>query len=194
MKACISLTQDEEGNPLLQYEQMLSLIKKEYHGKAFEGNQCQKFIKEENLNKLRNLLIEAAMPEDLVDNFLQCFLDIGSVYTSCCGSSLDPSHRQVTNNLKNSWGSLVEDPRVTLTWPNTVHHIVDHFSDYFEDPLTSGEPLGYTSDQITEHMHSYIDKTFKKSGYWITDPTSELCAKKQHEGILQINGFSVNIH
>ena len=109
------------------------------------------------------------------------------------GSSLDPSHRQVTQNLKNSWGSLVEDPRVKLTWPNTVHHIVDHFSDYFEDPLTSGEPLGFTSDQITEHMHSYIDKTFKKSGYWITDPTSELCAKKQHEGILQINGFSVNI-
>ena len=89
--------------------------------------------------------------------------------------------------------SLVEDPRVHLTWPNTVHHIVDHFSDYFEDPLTSGEPLGYTSDQITEHMNSYIDKTFRKSGYWIADPTSELCAKKQHEGILQINGFSVNI-
>ena len=58
---------------------------------------------------------------------------------------------------------------------------------------TSGEPLGYTSDQITEHMHSFIDKTFRKSGYWIADPTSELCAKKQHEGILQINGFSVNI-
>ena len=71
---------------------------------------------------------------------------------------------------------------------------MDHFSDYFEDPLTSGEPLGYTSDQITEHMHSYIDKTFRKSGYWITDPTSELCTKKQHEGILQINGFSVNIN
>ena len=93
---------DKDGNPLLQYETMLSLIKKEYHKKAFEGNQCQKFIKEKNLDKLRNLLIKADMPEDLVDNFLQCFLDIGSVYTSCCGSSLDPNHRQVTQNLKNS--------------------------------------------------------------------------------------------
>ena len=97
---------------LINYEKMLSLIKKDYHDKAFEGNQCQIFIKEEKLDKLRHLLIEANMPEDLVDNFLQCFLDIGSVYTSCCGSSLDPSNRQVTQNLKNSWGSLVEDPRV----------------------------------------------------------------------------------
>ena len=86
-------------------------------------------------------------------------------------------HRLVTKNLRNSWGSLVEDPREELTWPNTVQHI-DYFSDYFEDPLASGEALGYSSDQITEHIHSYIDRTFKKSGYWITDPTSEICAKK----------------
>ena len=85
MEACISVTQDKDGNPLLYYEKMLSLIKKDYHGKAFEGNQCQKFIKEENLDKLRNLLLEAEMPDDLVDKFVQCFLDIGSVYTSCCG-------------------------------------------------------------------------------------------------------------
>ena len=76
MEACISLSQDKEGNHLLQYEKMLSLIKNDYHDKAFEGNQCQKFIKEENLVKLRNLLIEVEMPEDLVDNFLQYFLDI----------------------------------------------------------------------------------------------------------------------
>ena len=71
---------DKDGNPFLQYETMLSLIKKEYHGKAFEGNQCQKFIKEDNLDKLRSLLIEAEMPQDLVYNFIQYFLDIGSVY------------------------------------------------------------------------------------------------------------------
>ena len=40
MQACISLMHDKDGNPLLQYETMLSLIKKEYHGKAFESNQC----------------------------------------------------------------------------------------------------------------------------------------------------------
>ncbi len=40
---------------------------------------------------------------------------------------------------------------------------MDHFSDYFEDPLTGGEGLGWTSDQIIEHMHSYIDRIFRKS-------------------------------
>ena len=38
-----------------------------------------------------------------------------------------------------------------------------HFSDYFEDPLTGGEDLGKTTDQIIEHCHSYIDRTFRKS-------------------------------
>ncbi len=40
---------------------------------------------------------------------------------------------------------------------------MDHFSDYFEDPLTGGEGLGTTTDQIIEHMHRYIDKHFRKS-------------------------------
>ena len=39
---------------------------------------------------------------------------------------------------------------------NKVNIIIDHFSDYFKDPLTGGEGLGWTSDQIIEHMHSYI--------------------------------------
>ena len=47
--------------------------------------------------------------------------------------------------------------------PNKVHLIMDHFSDYFEDPLTGGEGFGWTSDQIIEHMHSYIDRIFRKS-------------------------------
>ena len=46
---------------------------------------------------------------------------------------------------------------------NKVHLIIDHFSDYFEDPLTGGEGFGWTSDQIIEHMHSYIDRIFRKS-------------------------------
>ena len=53
----------------------------------------------------------------------------------------------------------------------------------------------YSCKKVVPNMQEENNKVqnFQKSGYWITDPTSELCAKKQHEGILQINGFSVNI-
>ena len=151
-------------------------------------------MKEKNLlYKVKKYLIEDNMPEDLVDIFMEAFSNIRQVYSSCCGKKLDPNHRIVTENLEKSWSALVEDSRVKLTWPIKINQIVHHFSDYFEDPLCSGEALGTTTDQVIEHMHSYVDKALRKSGYWINDRNSELCAQKQHEGILQINAFSVNV-
>ena len=69
----------------------------------------------------------------------------------------------------------------------------DHFSDYFEDPLVEGRALGVTTDQIIEHMHSYINRLMTKSFYKLKDLQSEKTAKKQHQGILKINAFSVKI-
>ena len=75
-----------------------------------------------------------------------------------------------------------------------VHQIVDHFSDYFDDPLVpKGEGLGVTSDQTIEHMHSHIKKVFKLSGYFHNNPRTLASAKKQHQGILRINSYSVRI-
>ena len=36
--------------------------------------------------------------------------------------------------------------------------IADHMSDYFDDPLVCGQALGVTTDQIIEHMHSYVNR------------------------------------
>ena len=70
--------------------------------------------------------------------------------------------KQVSENVRRSWGDVVKDDRVKLSLINKVHEIVDHFSDYFEHPLCGGEALGTSSDQIIEHMHSYVDKAMKK--------------------------------
>ena len=71
--------------------------------------------------------------------------------------------RKITKSFEESWMALVEDQRVNLSIPNKVHIINDHFSDYFEDPITGGKGLGTSTDQIIEHMHSFIDRTFRKS-------------------------------
>ena len=76
-----------------------------------EGNQCQDFIKEKNMEKLAELLTEYSVPEDLAAKYIQCFTDIRNVYSSCCRKILDPNHRSVTENLKTSWSSLVKDYR-----------------------------------------------------------------------------------
>ena len=87
------------------------------------------------------------MHEEIVDQFIQVFNDIREVYTACCGTSLDPNHRQVTQNF-------MDEPCVKLSVTPKVHQIGDHFSDYFDDPLVKkGEGLGVTSDQTIEHMH-----------------------------------------
>ena len=47
--------------------------------------------------------------------------------------------------------------------------------------------------QIIEGMHSYVDKSMKKSGHWSDDSSTILCGLKQHEGVLKINAFSINL-
>ena len=49
--------------------------------------------------------------------------------------------------------SLVMMKKNLRTMPK-VHFIMDHFSDYFEDPLTGGEGLGTTTYQIIEQIKS----------------------------------------
>ena len=91
-----------------------------------------------------------------------------------------------------SWDSLVAEPCVKLSVTPKVHQIGDQLSDYFEEPLVpQGEGLGMTSDQTIEHMHSYIRKVFRTSGYFQHTATTKASARKQHQGILRINALSV---
>ena len=76
---------------------------------------------------------------------------------------------------------LFKSGRVLLLW------------DYFEDPLIEGRALGDTTDQIIEHMHSYINRILTKSFYKLKDTSSEKASSKQHQGILKINAFAVKI-
>ena len=100
-----------------------------------EGNECQRFIKKENLRKLRRILLEAGLEFEVVINIIEACNAVREVYSSCCGTTLDPNHRDVKTNFKEKWKSLVDTPNFMLTWTPKVHYISDHFSDYFEDPL-----------------------------------------------------------
>ena len=105
-----------------------------------------------------------------MDSCHKCGLSFSSnsireVYTACAGKEADPNHREVTKSFTSAWKKLVDEPTVKLSITPKVHQISDHFSDYFEDPLVNGKGLGTCSDQIIEHMHSYIKKMMTKSMY-----------------------------
>ena len=57
-----------------------------------------------------------------------------------------------SENIKRSWQEMVDQPVLKFSWTPKAHHIADHFSEYFEDPLEKGQALGVNSDQIIEHM------------------------------------------
>ena len=62
---------------------------------------------------------------------------------------------------------------------------------YFDDPLVKKEGQGMCSDQIIEYMHSYIKQTLTRSHYLLSIVDSKEAIKRQHNGILRLNAFSV---
>ena len=80
-----------------------------------------------------------------------------------------------------------------LSWTPKAHHIADHMSDYFDDPLVCGQALGVTTDQIIEHMHSYVNRLLCRSMYKLKNVDSKLGTERQHKGIVKINSYAVKV-
>ena len=59
--------------------------------------------------------------------------------------------------------------------------------------VTNANCEGATSDQIIEHMHSYINRMMTRSFYKLKDLSSDNGVKKQHSGVLKINSFAVRM-
>ena len=72
-----------------------------------------------------------------------------------------------------------------------AHQIGDHIEQYYDDPFVKQEDLGMCSDQIIEQMHSYIKRMLLKSRYLCSIADSRESAKRQHNGVLRLNAFSV---
>ena len=85
---------------------------------------------------------------------------------------------------------MFEEPDIKLSWSPKAHHIADHLSDYFDD---GGEALGVTTDQVIEHMHSYVNRMLTKSMYKLKNVHSKIGSERQHKGIVKINSFAVRI-
>ena len=85
---------------------------------------------------------------------------------------------------------LIHDKKVKLNMTPKAHQIADHFAQYFDDPLVKQEGLGMCSDQIIEHMHSYIKRMMLLRVGTIAAMSMQ-SAKRQHRGILRLVSFSV---
>ena len=103
-----------------------------------------------------------------------------------------PDHREFTSKVESSWEDLIKED-VKLSWTPKIHHIIHHFSDYFEDSLVGKRSLFDTTDQIIKHCHSYVNRLLTTSFYKLKNADSKNGPKKQHAGILKINAYAVKI-
>ena len=95
--------EEDSENPVDLYMKKVNIQRSQYFNKKLEGNECQRFIKEKNLEVFSKILEESSMLTHIQVKVLKVLSAIREVYTSCCGLNLDPNHRTVTSNFKNSW-------------------------------------------------------------------------------------------
>ena len=101
-----------EEDPIDLYMKKANIQRSKYLSKKLEGNKCQRFIKETNLETFSNILEESVMPTHIQYKVIQVLSDIREVYTSFCGLNLDPNHKVVTRNFRNSWQATHEEPQM----------------------------------------------------------------------------------
>ena len=128
-------------------EKLLGLTKSDKQKKAFQGPECDKI--------LRNLdFLQACLPEEL-HTFVEALRQVGIVYQISTARSVVSNHREIIQNFKHTWITLMENFGITM--PLKVHIIVDHLSDYFE---LSNQTLKDTNDQFIEACHAKVKKFF----------------------------------
>ena len=129
-------------------EKMLYLTKSDKQKKAFQGPECDIILK--NLD-----FLQGCLPQRL-HTFVEALRQVAIVYQISTATSVVSNHREILQNFKHTWITLMED--FGLTMPLKVHIIVDHLSDYFE---LEGSTLRHTNDQFIEVCHAKVKKFFE---------------------------------
>ena len=156
-------------------EKLLGLTKSDKQKKAFQGPECDKI--------LRNLdFLQACLPEEL-HTFVEALRQVGIVYQISTARSVVSNHREIIQNFKHTWITLMENFGITM--PLKVHIIVDHLSDYFE---LSNQTLKDTNDQFIEACHAKVKKFFDNHpNYKFKDKNSDAYGEALLAAIVHFN-------
>ena len=126
-----------------QWPAALYIQQESYHGNTFEGNECNRLLK--NLDMLRNML-----PPHLI-SYYECFLAFRDAMHACLGYSIDPDFKEKVSKFEQTYMAL--DISVTTK----VHIMTRHVPEYLEKHC---KPLGHFSEQVVEQCHAKFDRLF----------------------------------
>ena len=151
----------------------LCFVKKsDYHGGAFEGNDCRKLLK--NTDSLREIC-----PKEHKRYFdtLSYFNDVVS---SCYGFELHPSYKSNISNFKREFLKL----NISVT--PKVHAVFHHVEEFC---MLKGMGLGPWSEQTSESLHHELTKCWEK--YLVKDTDHPLYGAKLLQAVQMFTSLNL---
>ena len=94
----------------------LHLVKENYHGIIFKGNECSKINK--NLQVLEWCLVK----EEVVKEVILALEEFKEFSNSCCGTAVKINWENVIGNFKNSYKLLQQKYNISVQ--NKIHIII----------------------------------------------------------------------
>lgn len=163
---------------ILKTVSSLHIQRSQYHGRSFEGNQCRHLLKS----------IEKLKIPDAFKEFRDVFLAIRDLHKMCNEEVLSNSYHKVIDKFRTAWFALTDEYSVSTT--PKVHILLDHLEDYFD---VSEVTLLKTSDELCEHMHSYLHKRLIKSFYVVKDVSNPSHGPQLFRAVRHLNSFNLCI-
>ena len=123
---------------------MPGIVKESYHGKTFEGNECDKIWK--NIHLLKKMLVQY----EVIRRIIEALEAVKIFNYTCCSKEVREGWKDALSEVSKTWSFFHEKYDINI--PNKVHIIMDYVGDYIE---LTGKLLGHISDQIVECAHSH---------------------------------------
>ena len=114
------------------------------------------------------------------------FRALKNLYTSICGTTLDPNYEEVIDSFVYEWNLLTKHCGISKTLK--IHIIEHHVKDYIR---MTGLPLGKRTDQTTEAAHQYLNKRLLRSNYRVKDIESHVHGLKLYRCVSHMNAYNV---
>ena len=165
-------------NELKEYSKKINVTRSGYHSDIYEGNECLKIL--QNTDKLQVML------SDKHKVYTETLDSLRLIDESVSGKTLNDRYETSISQFAKNVEVLRKNFKFKLT--PKIHIICDHLKDYLS---STGQPLGITTDQLVENMHQHVDKTFRKSGYFVKDIHSDAHDRKLLKGTIHLNTYNL---
>ena len=141
-------------NPVIQFTKDQHIVRMNYHGGGYEGNQCNRILQKAEL-------LAQIVPESL-KSYTDCMIAFRELQDSCFGWKVEQDYATKVENFRENYKDLL----INIT--PTVHSTFEHILDWFE---LKGTEFGLAlySEQALESSHSNFLTTVWEKGYKLPD-------------------------